>query len=274
MLLSKFWPATKLRHVVVTTFHEKGYNEYGKRCIETFLEYWPSDVALWVYAEDVRVEISDPRVTVFDHNATLPKLQVFRRLYKDNPSANGQNPKKKKAEYNFRWDAIRFSNKVFAVTDAIRRAHGIADQLIWLDADTVTHRELPHSLIDKLAPRGRQLSAYLNRMSYPECGWVGYNLNHMKIMDFAERFEQSYLSGDFLKLKENHDSYVFWKIVSAMEQDREAKFKFLGSRFARGHIFINSVLGGYMDHLKGDRKAEGKSRASDLSKKRSELWWS
>jgi hypothetical protein len=29
-----------------------------------------------------------------------------------------------------------------------------------------------------------------------------------------------------------------------------------------------------MDHLKGDRKAAGKSRKSDLSWRRREAWWS
>ncbi|TDW16554.1 hypothetical protein EV128_1346 [Rhizobium azibense] len=269
-----FLPTKRLRHIVVTTFHEKGYHQYGKRCVESFLEYWPPDVQLWIYAEDISPDISDPRVRIFDHNATLLKLQEFRRLFRDNPTANGQNPNGKEEEYNFRWDAIRFANKVFAVTDAIRRAGGMADQLIWLDADTVSHTKLPHSLLDRLAPCGQQLSAYLNRVGYPECGWVGYNLNHARILNFADEFEQKYLTGDFLNLNENHDSFVFWKIVTAMKKNREAKFKLLGSRFAKGHIFINSVLGGYMDHLKGDRKAEGRSRASDLKFRRREMWWS
>ncbi|MBB3454486.1 hypothetical protein FHT86_002785 [Rhizobium sp. BK313] len=273
MLFPNLWRQEQLRHVVVTTFHEKGYRDYGKKCIETFLKYWPKDISLLVYAEDVHVEEKDRRLQIFDHNETLPRLLKFRKKFAQNPPANGLRPLGNSFERDFRWDAIRFSNKVFAVADAIRRYRTLADQLIWLDADTVTHRDIPRGLVDKIAPRGNQLASYLNRRIYPECGWVGYNLRHQEILTFVERFECTYTSGYFLTLKESHDSFVFWKIAQQMEQDDEAVFKRLGSNRTKSHVFINSILGGYMDHLKGDRKAAGKSRKSDLSWRRREEWW-
>jgi hypothetical protein len=39
------------------------------------------------------------------------------------------------------------------------------------------------------------------------------------------------------------------------------------------HVFINSVLGAYVDHMKGKRKVKGKSSASDLMIKRDEDYW-
>jgi hypothetical protein len=272
-LISRFASTPPLKHAVVTTFHKKGYEIYGKRCIDSFLQYWPSDISMFVYAEDVDVDVNDERVTVINQTQNVPRLHEFRRLYKDNPFANGTDPRGKGGANNFRWDAIRFSNKVFAVTDAIERTRSEFDQLIWLDADTVTHTAFPRKIIDNLAPRGVELAAYLNRKSYPECGWVGYNLRHPKINEFAYRFEQCYLSGRFLEMKESHDSFVFWDIVKDMAKSGEANFKYLGSDTASGHIFINSALGGYLDHLKGDRKSEGKSRSSDLYTKRKEAWW-
>lgn len=272
-LATRFTSTAPLKHAVVTTFHEKGYEVYGKRCIETFLQYWPSDISMYVYAENVEVDIADERLIVINQSLSVPRLHEFRRLYKDNPFANGTDPKGIGGQNNFRWDAIRFSNKVFAVTDAIERTKSSFDQLIWLDADTLTHTSFPKKIIDNLAPRGNRLAAYLNRKSYPECGWVGYNLRHPKITDFVDRFEQTYLSGRFLEMKESHDSFVFWEIVKEMERNGEAEFKYLGSDRASGHIFINSVLGGYLDHLKGDRKSDGKSRLSDLYSKRKEAWW-
>ncbi|MGY5811771.1 hypothetical protein ACXHXG_29225 [Rhizobium sp. LEGMi198b] len=267
------WRQEQLRHVVVTTFHEKGYRDYGKRCIETFLKHWPEDIGLLVYAENVDVEEKDRRLQILDHGEALPRLLEFRQAFADNPLANGICLSRSSLQRDYRWDAVRFSNKVFAVTDAIRRYRTAADQLIWLDADTVTHRDVPPSLVDRIAPRGDQLAAYLNRRMYPECGWVGYNLRHREILTFADRFERIYTSGYFLAMKESHDSFIFWKIAQQMEQDREARFKLLGSNRAKSHVFINSVLGGYMDHLKGDRKAAGKSRKSDLTWRRREDWW-
>ncbi|WP_417708328.1 hypothetical protein [Roseibium aggregatum] len=262
-----------LKHTVVTTFHEKGYQVYGRKCLESFLLSWPEDVDMLVYAEDVDVDITSPRLTVLDHVPTLDKLRTFRAFYGDNPFANGTSPHNPERTGDFRWDAVRFCNKVFAITDAIRRTAGRSDQLIWLDADTVTHQTIPHAFIDRMAPRDNELAAYLNRKSYPECGWVGYNLNHAKIGLFADRFEDIFLDGSFLKLKESHDSFVFWHLVKEMKKQGEADFKYLGSDYAKGHIFINSELGQYLDHLKGDRKEAGKSYQKDLKKNRSENWW-
>jgi hypothetical protein len=265
-------PQEQQRHVVVTTFHEKGYRDYGKRCIESFLRYWPEDVSLLVYAEGVHIEETDGRLQIFDQSETLPRLLEFRKTFGENPLAQGIRPSSNSQERNFLWDAVRFSNKVYAVTDAIRRCRTAADHLIWLDADTVTHRGIPHRLLERVAPRGDQLAAYLNRKIYPECGWVGYNLLHDEILTFAERFEDIYGSGHFLAQKESHDSFLFWKIVQQMERDGEARFKFLGSNLTRSHVFLNSILGKYMDHLKGDRKATGKSLKSDLRWRRRPEW--
>jgi len=273
MLLLNPWRREKLSHIVVTTFHEEGYRDYGKKCIETFLTHWPKDISLVVYAENVVIEEKDRRLLVFDHNETLPRLRDFRKAYGENPQANGLRPSANGLKRDFRWDAVRFSNKVFAVADAIRRYHTMVDQLIWLDADTITHRDIPRNFVDKIAPRGNQLAAYLNRRIYPECGWVGYNLRHREILTFVERFEGAYTLGYFLTLKESHDSFVFWKVLQQMEGDGEARFKRLGSNLTKTHVFINSVLGSYVDHLKGDRKQAGKSRRSDLKWNRREAWW-
>ncbi|MFS8182021.1 hypothetical protein ACMG4P_10740 [Pseudovibrio denitrificans] len=252
-----------MKHCVVTTFHEAGYQQYGKRCIKSLLEKWPDTVSMLVYPENVSVDLFEARVQALDPLECLPKLQKFKLSNRDNPFANGTNPIITKQTKNFRWDAYRFSNKVFAVTDAIRRCKGDFDQLIWLDADTVTHTQIPEKFLNKIAPKNGQLAAYLNRRGYPECGWVGYNLKHPEILNFADRFEQIYLSGEFLTYKENHDSYIFWEIVQEMERTNTAKFKELGSKWRSGHIFIRSALGKYIDHLKGDRKIEGRSRERD-----------
>ena len=40
-----------------------------------------------------------------------------------------------------------------------------------------------------------------------------------------------------------------------------------------GHPLINSVLGNYFDHMKGDRKNKGKSQKKDLLANRTESYW-
>lgn len=262
------------RTVVLTTFHAAGYEQYGKRFLQSFYKHWPADIPLWIVAEGVKVPTEEGRSRVFDQQETLEALQAFKARYANEPHANGLDPRGS-GKNNFRWDAVRFSNKVFAVTFGIRRAmtEGF-DQLLWLDADTVTHRDIPMSFIAEMAPCDEELTAYLNRKSTPECGWVGYNLRHPLMAEFADRFEGAYTSGDFLRLKESHDSFVFWELMKEFEVDRKVRWKPLGDAKATGHIFVNSKLGQYMDHLKGDRKEAGRSRADDLQVERKEAWWS
>ena len=49
----------------------------------------------------------------------------------------------------------------------------------------------------------------------------------------------------------------------------------IGGPDASGHVFINSPLGAYMDHLKGFRKELGRSNKSDLQGNWSHTaeWW-
>ena len=39
---------------VLTTFHKPGWEQYGKRMVETFLQYWPADIKIHLYCENVQ----------------------------------------------------------------------------------------------------------------------------------------------------------------------------------------------------------------------------
>ena len=103
---------------VVTTFHPAGYEKYGSRMIDTFLANWPKEVHLYVYAEDCQVTQTAPNLTVYNLHEQCPTLVTFKNQYKNDPRANGKLPmgpagtNGKQRGIGFRWDAVRFSNKV------------------------------------------------------------------------------------------------------------------------------------------------------------------
>ena len=69
-----------------------------------------------------------------------------------------------------------------------------------------------------------------------------------------------------------HDSYVFWQVLR--EVGASDGYDIGKGAGAKGHhVFINSVLGAYVDHMKGKRKVKGKSSATDLRINRSEDYW-
>ena len=128
---------------VVTTFNQNGYATYASRMIDTFLENWPKEIHLWVYAEDCVVHQQDERLHVIEFNSSVPELVAFKKLWGDDPKARGlvalgpPNKKGKSPGIGFRWDAIRFSHKVYAVCDHARQRQ--ADVMFWMDADMVCH---------------------------------------------------------------------------------------------------------------------------------------
>lgn len=236
----------------VTTFSKEGYEQYGKRMVRTFSQFWPTEIALHVYAE-----------WQLGFHRQLPEWQ---RKFAAGASdeAKGKTPR----GYNYRFDAAKFSHKVGAIIDAYERCE--SEALIWIDADTVTHAPVPFEFIDGLFPDGAQV-AWLDRaMLYPECGFVIYRAGDPQLQALFARWRKMHETGDLFSLKEWHDSWVFEYLV------KEAVLKphsLSGAGFKTHHPFVNSPLAAYLDHMKGPRKAEGRSRKSDVKVARTEAYW-
>jgi hypothetical protein len=246
------------RLAAVTTFDERGYEVYGRRFLETFAAHWPSEVRLYVYAEGFRPVL--PRGELRDLLACCPGLVRFKRDYV------GIRPR------DFRWDAVRFAHKVFALTHAARTTQ--VEKLFWLDADTLSFADVPVDFLRSCLPDNCFTSCLVREGMHSETGFVGYNLGHVASRDFIAAFEGLYTSGRLFALPEWHDSYVFDVVRRSFERQGRIRTHNLSGVFTdTSHPFVNSELGRYMDHLKGPRKEEGRSRESDLILPRSETYW-
>lgn len=261
-----------MKYTVVTTFHEAGLKQYGQRMIDAFDQYWPHEVNLLVYAENCKPITGSHRVQVMDLLALSPDLVRFKNKHANNPLANGTTPKiipKNLKDNTFKWDAVRFSHKVFAVIHACKTVE--SDWIIWLDADTVTFAPLSldflHSICDQQA-----MACYLGRDAkyHSECGWVAYNRRHPDLNSFIDRWRDLYVTEDIFRLDEYHDSFVFDVLRKDFQQQRRTRFHNLSPELPKkgpGHPFIASQLGLYMDHMKGSkRKSLGHSLPDDYDR--------
>ena len=272
---------------VVTTFHPEGYSTYGERFLDSFAKRVDKRIKLIVYAEGVKPHNPDPsRIEILDQETTLPKLVAFKERWKDVPKANGIPPADIKARRprdwhkEFKWHAIRFANKVYAVFDACERSK---DWCVWMDADTFVHSDWSYEEFSSLLPKNAYIT-YVGRgkgsQTWPECGFYGMNLNHPVCHEFLKEFERMYEDADngIFTLEEWHDSYVFGEILkkykdfpshdySADMYLREAKTG------GGGHPLINGPLGKWIDHMKGGRKSKGKSDKKDIMVNRTENYW-
>lgn len=275
---------------VVTTFHNKHYNVYGKNFLDSFARHVDKRIKLIVYAEECKPENPDPsRIEILDAAEALPKLTAFKERWKDDPKANGIPPDDIKARRprdwhkEFKWHAIRFANKTYAVYDACARSKGWC---VWMDADSIIHSPWSYEDFSGLLPDNKYIT-YVGRgkgsQTWPECGFYGMNLNHPVCHSFLEEFERMYEDADngIFTLEEWHDSYVFGELLNKTFADfKDAAHDYSENIYNKtaktgggGHPLINSELGRWMDHMKGDRKFDGHSKKKDLMSNRTEAYW-
>lgn len=264
--------------VVVTTFHQKGLEQYGQRMIDSFVKEWPKEVTLYVYAENCNPVVTAPNVVVRDLHASSQALVDFKNRWRDVPKANGDVSKDpirgKRADANkdFKWDAVRFAHKVYSIFHCAENTD--ADVLMWMDADMFCHSPITYTQLNHLIPPNRDL-CYIGRgTKWPECGLYSINLKSSKGRGFLKEFQRVYDDAEngIFQMNEWHDSFVFEEVR------KKSNLKCLdwseGLITGEGHPLINSVWGAYLDHLKGGRKDIGKSKITDLIKPRSEKYWS
>ena len=267
---------------VVTTFPPNRWKAYAKRMIESHVQHWPDDVTLYAYYEGAKPEFDNAKVKFIDIEKANPELVKFKQRHKDDPVANGETKEvpggvrrlhgagdKDRNKGSFLWDAVRFSHKTFAVDHAIKTID--ADYILWLDADTYTFRKITKEFVISLLPSNKLVN-YLGRVTYPECGWVCYNTRHPKIKQFMKYWTDMYVNDSIFKEVEWHDSYLFWQCVKRIAPEDGVDIG-KGAGVEGLHVFINSVLGDYIDHMKGKRKIKGKSSSSDLRTKKPQDYW-
>lgn len=273
---------------VVTTFHKPGYDMYGKRMINTFLQNWPKNVTLYVYAEDCEVTEKADNLIVKDLHQASPELVAFKNKWRNVPKANGNvmndpvRSKRKDAGKGFKWDAIRFAHKVYSIFSCAKECN--TEWLMWMDADTICHSPINESDLDRMLPTNQEL-CYLGRQGkYSECGLYAMHMNTQGAQDFLKEFQRVYDQAEqgIFQMAEWHDSFVFDEVRKRFPSLKQHNWAgALGDLRAsprnskgEGHPLINSDWGAWLDHLKGSsRKQAGMSLRTDLKVQRTEPYW-
>jgi hypothetical protein len=225
----------------VTTYAPQHWESHARRCVETFEHHW-GGMSLRQFT-DQALELQSAW------------LAPFKKRHAARPT------------HNYRFDAVRFAHKVAAIELAYKL--GAADVLVWIDADCVTHAAVDADWLSGLL--GDADFGYLRRTrKYPECGFM--LMRRGPAMDeFVAALVDAYRSDALFGMAEWHDSWV----IEQVRQQMDLKCVSLsGDAEGSGHPLVNGPLGSRLDHLKGQRKAVGKSLATDLVSPRNEKYWS
>ena len=268
---------------VVTTFPPNRWTTYAKRMIHSHVNYWPNDVKLYAYYEGTKPDFEHDKVQFVNIEEANPELIAFKSRHRDDPVANGETReipggvrrdpnagKNDRGKGSYLWDAVRFAHKTFAVDHGLKTID--ADYVLWLDADTYTFRKINKDFVTGLLPKNKLVNFLGRGDKYPECGWVCYNKKHPKIGEFMQYWTSLYIRDTIFEELEWHDSYLFWQCVKRIAPNDGVDIG-KGAGAKGHHVFINSVLGAYIDHMKGKRKVKGKSSKSDLRGDRKEDYW-
>jgi hypothetical protein len=223
---------TRMR--VVTTVHKAGFDLYGQRFIEG-MKLWPEH-EFQMYAEG------------FDYpgakrNEDLPRLEAIKQRH-----ANYLAP-------NWKWDVLRFANKVFACHDAFYDHKGLG---VWIDCDTVTYNRIPEGYIESMLPEGNYLGMFKRTGMHTETGFWVVDCSHEYHKEFFDYWLDIYETGAFRMLSQWHDCETMDKSVRKFEADGKIKTISLSQGHEKDmHPMAKSDIGRYIDHCKGNRKASG-----------------
>ena len=230
---------------VITTFSEDGYNLYGKKMIDTWLEYWPNNYKLTVYNEDYELSQKEPRLKTINLNDACPDLPLFKQhsytLMQENNRKQNNRIKK----------TVKWCHKVFAMSHALKNTD--SNHLIFLDGDTRTIKPIQNDLAENLV--NDKLFAvhfeYLKKKLHFETGLVIFNMKHQLINWLAEEIVKKYNSLDIYEMDKTWDGFVFADIY----QKNKLPVKDLSE--GKQGVFCNRLIKNYIVHDVGPKKYAG-----------------
>jgi hypothetical protein len=229
--------------VVITGFHPAGYAEYAHRFFKTFEKHWPADVRLVAYVEEpIRIARAET-VSAWE----CWGLQKFLDRYAQH-TGRGSNG------YDFRRDAVKWCKQLFFPEHAAANLPD-GEVVAWFDADVIFDHDVPPGLVEGLLGEDADL-CYLGRAPYhSELGFWAVRLNrHTRLLLTA--LADAYREAHVFRLREWHSAYVFDHCRTLFSGTLSYRNLTPGGK---GHVWFESPLGAFSDHLKGRRKALGRS---------------
>lgn len=227
----------------ITSVSQQYYDHCGQACIESFQAYWPKDIELHIYNEDMARPPKGKRTNY-----------VPWKFLKDFPEF---------ASRTENGHVIKFAKKAYSIIHAFEYLN--VDRIIWLDADTVTTREIPTHFLELISPDD-VLSTHFgvkhhwpsddepNRQSFScETGFFIANKRHPMFRQMSARYKQYYNEDLGYNLRRFYDGEVYGAVVAEMQQ-QGAKLLDLNRDHEIKTPIPRSVIAPYITHFKAGRK--------------------
>ena len=236
---------------IVTTFSDKGYEEYGKYFVDSCKKFVNKNIEIFLYVDNVSIE-EENNIHVLNLERSIPELSEFKSRNKDYKPTD------------FIFDAVRFSHKSYCIYHAAMNSN--VDLLIWLDSDTEIYDDISEEYLKSFLPKGN-FSSFLGRPSYSETGFLSFDLSNPHSKYFFETFKEYYDTDAIFDLKGYLDCHVYDATRTTLEKEGKIKnFDLSPPGLEKNHF--NTVFDGYMLHYKGDRKSKRDKQLSKALKRK------
>ena len=142
-----------MKKIFVTTFNINLFKRYAEKLIDSYITT-NQEIDLYCYVED-DVSLYPKHKNIFYLNLYNQQPESFKFIERNKEKS------KKESEISYLLDAVRFSYKVFAQSDARK----YADQFFFIDADTEFLNKIPQNWFVECLPEDVVISIY-DRLGY------------------------------------------------------------------------------------------------------------
>jgi|TARA_R110000796_G_scaffold242274_1_gene364286 hypothetical protein len=246
----------------VTSFNESLFVDTSYKFLESVLDKWEPSVNLNCYTHDVDLNnyaVPDVSNINFKSLHDVEDYSNFQKTFKKHNGTEGQT-----VDYNWKLDALRWSHKVFALTESAFNLVADGDNpgwLIWIDADSYTLKRMTHKDILSLLPEGADVVCIEREdKEYIEGAFIAFNLNSKSAVDLLGDLRGAYIAGEVFNYREWHDSFVFTRLLT-LYKAHGLKVLNLGLNADTSNLtaFEQSPLASMFLHFKGASAASLKN---------------
>jgi len=201
----------------VTSFNEELYTVVGHHLIKSIKKNWEPSLNVTAYYHNF-----NPKNYVINRVDLKPldKIEEYKTYLENNKDHDGT--ENSTIDYKWNLDALRWSHKVFALTEkAFELAEESADAgwLIWIDVDSLAKKRLVtndilsmlHSESDVVFKGTRH---YPDKSYYLDTSFIAFNLDKQPALDLLGDLRGAYASGEHIQYREWHDSFIIERLLN------------------------------------------------------------
>ena len=204
----------------VTSFNEDIYKVAGHHLLKSIKDNWKPDLNITCYYHDLDLKnysVLENNSVSFKNLERIEDYKIFKTVNVDHDGTE-----KGTIPYNWHLDAVKWSRKVFALTE---KAFELAEEskdagwLIWIDADSMSQKRLvPEDMLNMLhddcdiAYSG--VRDYPDGSRYLDTSFMAFNLNKKPALDLLGDLRGAYNSGELLQYREWHDSFLMERLLN------------------------------------------------------------